>query len=78
MILASVDDATQAGLIVAAILERPTCLVCLTMKVGMTQLDAVHAVERIGTNLRVVVEHGVRCRPCGSTVGPVYSLARSE
>ena len=72
------DDPTKGGLIVAVILERPTCLVCLTAKVGMTQLDAVRTIERIAENLRVIVQQGDRCRLCGSTVGPVYSLARPD
>lgn len=71
------DDATQTGLIVAVIVERPTCLICITAKAGMTKLEVVRTIERIGKSLAVDIDKGGRCRACGSTLGPVYSLKRS-
>jgi hypothetical protein len=76
MLAVLMDDATQAGVIVAAILERPTCLICVTAKAGMTSLDVVRTIERIGQTLVVTIEQGGRCRVCWSTLGPVYSLGR--
>jgi hypothetical protein len=75
---ALMDQATQAGLIVAVILERPTCLLCIVAKAGLTSLDVVRCLERIGRHLAVRVERGDRCRLCGSTVGPVYSVGRPD
>ena len=74
MIAALVDEATQAGLIVAVILERPTCLLCLTVKANLTTLEVVRTLDRISRTLAVRISQGDRCRMCGSTLGPVYSL----
>jgi hypothetical protein len=57
-------------------LERPTCLACISAKTGLVRLDAVRTIERIGRSLVVAIEQGGRCRACGSTLGPVYSLDR--
>jgi enamine deaminase RidA (YjgF/YER057c/UK114 family) len=75
----TLDEATQAGLIAAVILDRPTCLVCLAARVGMTPLGALRTSERIGTTLRLTgTERDACCQQCGSTLEPVYSLARPE
>ena len=66
---------TLAAAIIAVIVERPTCLVCIKAKGGMTTLDAVRGIERIGQNIVLAIERGADCRVCGSSLGPVYSLA---
>lgn len=71
-------DETLAVLITSVILERPTCLLCVTAKVGATMLAVVCAMERIGQTVRVRAVNDERCRACGSTLGPVYSLTRPE
>jgi hypothetical protein len=62
--------------IASIIVERPTCLACIADKTGGAQLDAVRALERIGKTIHVAIENNERCRVCGSTLGPVYSLDR--
>ena len=54
-------DETLAVLITSVILERPTCLLCVTAKVGATMLAVVCAMERIGQTVGRQVhlhEHG--------------------
>ena len=72
------DHATRAGLIVAVIVDRPTCLLCVALKSSLTPFDTVRTIERIQESLAVTAKRGDRCRVCGSTVGPVYSLARPQ
>ena len=69
-------DTTLVILVTTVILERPTCLVCLCSKVGADQLSVVRVMERIGRTVDLQVERNERCRACGSTVGPVYSVTR--
>lgn len=63
---------TSAGLIMAVIVERPTCLLCLAAKAGITKLDTVRAIERIG--MHVALTKAERCLFCDSAVGPVYHV----
>ena len=70
------SESTLTVLIVSVILERPTCIICLAAKVGATKLAIVRTLERIGTTLQITVANDERCRACGSTLGPVYSLPR--
>lgn len=72
------DDRTLATLVASIILEGPLCLTCIAKKLDAYELAALRAIERIQITLRVVTERGDRCRACGSTVGPVYSLARRD
>ena len=66
---------TLSGLIVSVILDRPMCLACVAHKVGETQLQTLRTIEAISTTLAVITTPHERCGACGSTVGPVYSLA---
>ena len=67
------DSAQLSGLIVAVILERPTCLVCIASKVGEPKLTIVRTITQIETTLRLTVRHD-RCGACGSTLGPFYGV----
>jgi hypothetical protein len=69
------EDAVLARLVLSVIMKRPTCLVCIATKVGETQPKTLRTIERIGTHIRT--ERQGRCRLCGMTIGPVYSIARS-
>jgi hypothetical protein len=73
-----VDDANLMGLIAAVILERPTCLGCLAMKVSAPMPSVLRVLERIGKSMTVHITNNERCRACGSTEGPVYSLKRPQ
>jgi hypothetical protein len=73
-----IDDSTLTGLIISIIVERPLCLSCIATKASARQLEALRCIERIQATLRVVMEPGERCRACGSTIGPVYSLPRPD
>src|SRR2546430_537074 len=72
----SSDDSLLAVLIASMILERPTCLLCIAEKVNADQLAVVRTMEQVGLTIQVVIEDGERCRACGSSLGPVYSLLR--
>jgi hypothetical protein len=73
------DETTLATLIASVILERPTCLTCVSAKVGATNLYTLRTIERIAERtLRVSIERGGRCRACGSTLGPVFSVERAK
>ena len=68
-------QATLLGLITSVILERPTCLICLSDKVGASRLETVRAVERMMKTINVTVQYsGERCGACDNTLGPIYSL----
>ena len=47
------DDANLLGLIASAILERPTCLLCLATKADAPMPLVVRAVDRIGKTATV-------------------------
>src|SRR5688572_16545475 len=70
------DVVTLSARIVAVILERPTCLTCLAPKVGAPSRNVLRAIESIGQTVNVRIAQGERCRACGSTVSPTYSLPR--
>ena len=70
------DEASQLAVVTSIILERPTCLLCITAKAGEDKLAVIRAMDSIGTTIRVDGETGERCRACGSTLRPVYSLIR--
>jgi hypothetical protein len=62
--------------VVSVILQRPTCLTCIAAKVGAPALAVVRAIEGIGATVKIQVANDDRCRMCGSTLGPTYSLPR--
>lgn len=70
------DDAMFAGFILSVIMRQPTCLACVATKAGETQPKTLRTIERIGTQIRT--EEQGRCRQCGTSAGPVYSIARSD
>ena len=70
------DQEYLTVLVVSVILERPTCLTCIAAKVDAPALTVVRAIERIGETVNVQVVDDERCRMCGSTLGPTYSLPR--
>jgi arginyl-tRNA--protein-N-Asp/Glu arginylyltransferase len=71
-----VDDAKAVGLIVAMILERPTCVRCISARIESTKLDTLRAMRRIVGAVPAEMRTGERCRVCGSTLAPVYVAAR--
>ena len=69
---------TLVGLITSVILERPTCLICISDKVGASRLETLRGVEYIMKTVAVTTRYaGERCRACGSTLGPIYSVPAS-
>ena len=71
-------EPTQAASIVAVILERPTCLVCLAAKVGVTPRDVARALDWIASIVRFNAQARGHCALCDGVVGPVYSLPRCQ
>ena len=72
------DDAKLVGLIVSMILERPTCLRCITARTEVTKLAALLAMRRIVGTVPAEMRIGETCRLCGSTLDPVYLASRPE
>lgn len=70
------DDAKLVGLIVAMILERPTCSRCISAKIEATKLDTLLAMRRIVGAVPVEMRTGEPCRVCGSTLDPVHMASR--
>jgi hypothetical protein len=64
----------RAALVTAIILERPTCMMCLSEKSGLSVAEVDATLLRIQGALRV---HRVldRCRTCSATLD-VISIAR--
>jgi hypothetical protein len=71
-----VDDAKRVGLIVSMILERPTCLRCISFKVEATKLETLLVMRRMAGTLPAEMRIGDPCRVCGSTHDPVYVASR--
>jgi len=71
-----VDDAKLVGLIVSIILERPTCLRCISAKINATEMDTLLAMRRIVGTMPAEMHVGEHCLVCGSTLDPVYVAAR--
>ena len=67
----------MAGLIVAVIVGRQTCLDCVTTKTGVTSIDAVRLISHVGMHLALRIDQG-RCRVCGDNPVGIYSLARPK
>ena len=59
--------------VTALILERPTCMSCLTQKSGRTSEEARIALEVIETVMTVHREPSGRCHACGNVGLVVYS-----
>lgn len=70
------DDAKLGGLIVSMILERPTCVLCISARISATKLDTLLAMRRIVGAVPMEMHTGEHCRVCGSTLNPVYLAAR--
>ena len=70
------DDAKLVGLIVSIILERPTCLRCISVKINAKKMDTLLAMRRIVGTVPAEMHVGEHCRVCGSTLDPVYVAAR--
>ena len=70
------DAAKLAGIIVATILERPTCVRCISAKISATKMDTLLAMRRLVGAVPVEMHVGERCRVCDSTSNPVYVAAR--
>jgi hypothetical protein len=64
----------RAALVTAIILERPTCMTCLSQKTGLSVADVDATLLRIQGALRVYRVPG-QCRACGATL-EVISIAR--
>jgi hypothetical protein len=66
----------RAALVTAIILERPTCMTCLSQKTGLSVADVDATLLRIQGALRV---HRVpsRCLACSGTL-EVISIARPD
>lgn len=67
-------SSTLLGLIASVILERPTCLACIAAKVNATEVETLRALDAMMRTMRVTAERSGRCRACGSTTGPIYSV----
>ena len=70
------DDAKLVGLIVSMILERPTCLRCISSRIEATKMDVLRAMQRIAGTVPAEMRVGDPCQVCGSTLQPVYLASR--
>jgi hypothetical protein len=60
----------------ARVIERPTCLDCISQKAGVSTIEADGYLTVIGTTLKLRRTDD-RCHACGEHK-PVYSLMRSS
>ena len=72
------DASTKVGPITAVIVERPTCLLCVAAKAGVTTLDVVRAIERIGKTIAVTITRGEDAAHAAAPLGPVDAFARPD
>jgi arginyl-tRNA--protein-N-Asp/Glu arginylyltransferase len=70
------DDAKLVGVIVAMIVERPTCARCIAARIGATKLDTLRLMRRIVGAVPAEMRTGEPCRVCGSTLAPVHVASR--
>ena len=70
------DDAKLVGLIMSMILERPTCVRCISARIEATKMDTLLAMRRIAGTVPAEMRMGEPCRVCGSTRDPVYVAFR--
>lgn len=66
----------QSALVTALILERPTCLECISQETGITVSEVGAVLERITTVLELQAE-AARCRAC-ELITHVFSVGRPE
>jgi hypothetical protein len=66
----------NAALIAVLLVERPTCVNCISERAGVLVEEARRYLREIGTSLDVVLDLNERCRTCGG-VGPAYSVRRA-
>jgi hypothetical protein len=67
--------AALAAPIVAVIVERPTCLLCIAGAVGAAELAVLRSLQHISVTVDMTTAQQP-CAACGRMLGPVYSLAR--
>jgi len=70
-------DPALIGLITSLILDRATCLDCLTSRTGSTRAETGRALQRMPATVRLIAAWGERCRICGTTNLVVFSLKSS-
>ena len=70
------DDAKLVGLILSMILERATCVRCISAKIKATKMDTLLVMRRIVGIVPVEMHVGEPCRVCDSTSDPVYVATR--
>lgn len=70
------DDAKLVGLIVSMILERATCVRCISAKINAPKMDTLLAMRRIVGIVPVEMRVGEPCRVCDSKSDPVYVASR--
>jgi hypothetical protein len=70
------DDARVVALIVSMILERPTCVRCISSRIEATKLDTLRAMQRIAGAVPAEMRIGEPCHICGSTLDPVHVAFR--
>jgi len=63
----------SVALVTALILDRPTCMLCLTEKSGRTSEEASVALGIIESVMKVHREPSGRCHSCGVVGLVVYS-----
>src|SRR5438552_3363954 len=66
----------KPALIAVLLVERPTCLDCISQKAGVSTIEADRCLTVIGTALELWRSHD-RCQTCGQKRA-VYSLIRSS
>ena len=71
------DDAAQAQRIVAATLERATCLACFAAAVDMTTADVARLLETIAGGLSFDAQASGYREVCERSTGPVYWMPPS-
>lgn len=70
------DDAKLVGLILSMILERATCVRCISARINATKMDTLLAMRRIVGIVPVEMHVGDPRRVCDSTSDPVYVATR--
>ena len=66
----------KSALIAVLLVERPTCLHCISTKAAVSTAEADRYLREIASSLDLRRHASDRCRTCGNT-GPVYWLRRS-
>jgi hypothetical protein len=66
----------NAALIAVMLVERPTCVECITAKAGLSVAQARRYLREIAISVDLQLQPSERCRTCGNS-GPVYFVRRS-